>query len=257
MKKLSGILLIIIICSFTIWGGNFQISASGGYGIPLGCTGSGIEGPNVLIDYKETATGSISQWKEIYFSGGSGLKADVSLLWYFRPDIAVFVSSGYSFLGGGKINVIGKDIAMSYVPINLGAEIRTQPFFSIFSSYIRIAPGLYFPWTRVSYQSNSDFINVEYKTGFGFSSSLGISARMGKKALISFEVNPVYAFAEQKRIQFNYSDGSTETWEYIRNTMPLPAAQEADSLHKTYYYHWGERVSFSSLSFRIATSFSF
>jgi hypothetical protein len=44
MKKVSGILLIIINSSFTIWGGNLQMSASAGYSIPLGCTGNGVTG---------------------------------------------------------------------------------------------------------------------------------------------------------------------------------------------------------------------
>ncbi len=242
---------------FQAWNADFRLSGSIGYGIPLGCTGSGIDGSNILANVKRTPDGSITRWNDVYFSGGNGLKVDLTLLWYIRRDIAVLLSSGYSFLGGAKSDFEQVDIDMSYMPVNLGLELRSQPFFKVFSPYLRIAPGLYFPWTKLNYASVNSNMDVTYRPGFGFSGILGIAAQVNKKSTVSFEINPVYAFAEQKSVKITNSDGSTQTWEYIRNTIPLPANQVADSLHETYYFHGGSRVSFSSLSFRIATSFSF
>jgi hypothetical protein len=258
MEKTLRTLSIVIYCSFTIWSGDFRLSASAGYGIPLGCTGTGIDGLDILPQTKETSNGTITQWKEIYYSGGNGLKADLALLWYFRPEIAAFISSGYSSLGGARSDAVGFKIDMSYLPVNMGVEIRSQPFLSKLSLYLRLAPGLYFPKTKVTTVPSSNyFIDVRYRTGFGFSSLLGIAAQMNKRVSISFEINPIYAFAEQKTIIYHQADGSTETWEYVRNTLPLPADQVSDSLHKVIYWHTGKRISFSSLSFRLATSFSF
>ena len=223
-----------------------ELGIDGGYGLGAG---EDLQNPTYTNDVNGTAV----TWKDVYGSGGNGVKIMAEAAFFLNENIGIMAMAGYSMNGGftstqtyNDFTIVYKTTA-SYVPVNLGLKIRAK--LGNIMPYVYMAPGLYFPkektnrtWTN----QPDDNKTYTFAMGFGFTAGVGAALMISDNIGVKLEVNPTYAFANVKQMtDDNGILGTTTT--FYQNDTPTPTLNGTN----TVYQHGQPRISFSSVALRL------
>lgn len=228
----------------------FEFGVHGGLG---SAAGEELQDANIT-----TLNGDPVSRKDIYGSGGNGLKILAEVAYFINENIGIVAMGGKSMNGGYTTQSTSNDVAgttvikntttASYVPVNLGLEIRAK--IGIIMPYVYMAPGLYFPNEKRTTTNSSWYdenFTYTFTTGFGFTAGAGAAIMVSDKIGVKVEVSPTYAFANLTQYTDKSADNTglytTTTYIYKNNTAPLPP-----STANTFYINGQQRRSFSSIA---------
>jgi outer membrane protein W len=226
-----------------------------GFDIGLGIgVGGYLKGFSVTID----SSGAATDYKQVYGSGGGGVKGMVDFTCFITENIGILAMTGYSMLGNyttGSQYPSGSNqntVVASYVPINLGLKFKAK--FGSIMPYLYLAPGVYLARAIGirTFTESPDYVETySYAPGFGFSGGIGAGYNLSDKLGLRVELAPTYAFANLAKTTFE-QDGITYTIIYKNNTIDLPADTETTSYRRNQI-----RDSFSSIAAKVGLFFAF
>lgn len=263
MLKKRFLLLIYFLLTNSIFGG-VDLNIDIGYGIPLGKVTHSAE-----VDAIEDSIGYIySKYDDKYNSFGNGIKYNMSFIIYLNDNIGVIIKTGFSFLGGFKINSTYNNFShdseahSNFFFGNIGLKIKSEIRKII--PYISICPGIYIPVKVEATLTDQEpgfriklVQKYKFTPGFGFEGCIGTNIMLTNNFGFNIGFEPSYAFARVKEIEWELTDLEDGTIESGKITYQVDSESlPVDSGNNT-YKHGGNIYSFSSFNMKLGIVCSF
>lgn len=244
-----------------------ELGINFGYGFPTNTFQDDWFLPYAEYEGIETDTSyEYSEYKDLYYSLGKGIKAGLDLTIYFNDNFGFYIGSGFSFLGvynientliyEGETETDNVSVKSMFLPINAGFKFKSD--IGNFSPYVYVAPGLYIPvGVNAVWESKEGGITDKETYSIKFAPGLGVATGIGAKIKISdsfgfkFEFSPVFASARVKEVEIE-DEGEKYKIIFKKNEADLP-----DDTNDIEYYHGGPKYSFSSFGANIGIVIGF